>query len=139
MIESCVEHSQGNSNKGYGVGYWEGKNGYLHRRAYAFHHGLSRSELDGVVIRHTCDNPRCVNPPHLVAGTTRDNMRDMVIRGRSTKGERNSRSKLTSQQVKEIRSTYQERCPLNGGRALSRKYNVHPNTISAVVNGVNWS
>ena len=38
---------------------------------------------DGEEIRHTCDNPPCVNPAHLVPGTHRMNMDDMTTRGRS--------------------------------------------------------
>lgn len=34
------------------------------------------------VVRHTCDNPKCLNPTHLVAGTALDNVRDRVARGR---------------------------------------------------------
>jgi hypothetical protein len=37
----------------------------------------------GKIVRHTCDNPPCVNPLHLMNGTSADNSRDMVLRGRT--------------------------------------------------------
>ena len=35
------------------------------------------------VVRHTCDNTKCVNPDHLLGGTALDNVRDRVERGRT--------------------------------------------------------
>lgn len=37
----------------------------------------------GMLIRHTCDNPPCTNPGHLLLGTQADNTADMVSRGRN--------------------------------------------------------
>ncbi len=41
---------------------------------------------EGMVIRHTCDNPPCVNPSHLIVGTHADNTADMISRGRHLEG-----------------------------------------------------
>ena len=38
---------------------------------------------DGMVVRHKCDNPQCVNPIHLTVGTPADNTRDKFERGRA--------------------------------------------------------
>ena len=55
---------------------------------------------EGLVIRHTCDNPPCINPDHLIPGTPRENSGDMVERGRWRGGNR----KLTSEQASRIRT-----------------------------------
>ena len=38
---------------------------------------------DGMLVRHSCDNWLCENDWHLLIGTNRDNMIDMISRGRS--------------------------------------------------------
>lgn len=50
-----------------------------HRIAFALANGGIEQ---GAVIRHSCDNPGCCNPRHLLSGTQRDNHRDMMDRGR---------------------------------------------------------
>lgn len=37
---------------------------------------------DGVDVLHHCDNPPCVRPDHLFLGTARDNVGDMLAKGR---------------------------------------------------------
>ena len=37
---------------------------------------------EGMVVMHTCDNPACCNPHHLVVGTQSDNIKDCVSKGR---------------------------------------------------------
>ena len=50
-----------------------------HVASYRYFYGVVP---EGMEIRHTCDNPSCVNPIHLIPGTHQDNMNDMVKRGR---------------------------------------------------------
>ena len=53
---------------------------YAHRWIYAFYHGPIPT---GMVVRHKCDTPLCVNITHLEIGTNKDNSRDMSLRGRA--------------------------------------------------------
>lgn len=56
-----------------------GRERYAHRRAWVDVHGTIPL---GLVVRHSCDNPACVNVEHLLLGTIADNQRDMAERGR---------------------------------------------------------
>lgn len=70
----------GNSiQKGYGVIRVSGHNFLAHRLA----HLISGGEFGHEVVMHTCDNPRCVNPEHLVGGTQKSNALDRVRKGRN--------------------------------------------------------
>ena len=55
-----------------------------HKLAWEAHHAMPKPE--GMVIMHTCDNPRCVNPWHLRLGTYSENTRDAVAKGRWIQG-----------------------------------------------------
>lgn len=75
----CIEFSGYRSN-GYGIIKLEGKNQKAHRVAYTLEHG---DIPEGLVVRHKCDNPSCINVAHLELGTQQDNIEDMFKRGRS--------------------------------------------------------
>lgn len=79
-MSDCVEWTGRRTATGYGRLVRGGKHLYAHRWTYQQEHGPIPA---GMLVRHTCDNPPCVNPEHLVLGTQADNMRDMAERGRS--------------------------------------------------------
>lgn len=83
--EQCIEHRGTRNADGYGV-LTAAVNGsrLAHRAALAAKLGRP---VNGVA-RHTCDNPSCINPAHLIEGTQADNMRDAVERGRVDTGPR---------------------------------------------------
>lgn len=91
------------SDFGYGafkLGARNTKVEYSHRVAYS----LAKGEIPkGMMVRHTCDNPKCVNPNHLVVGTAMDNAMDKVERDRQPKGVDCPNAKLTDLAVTQIR------------------------------------
>lgn len=101
----------------------------LHRYMYAQRYGDITSDI---IIRHTCDNPSCINPEHLLAGNVNDNINDRMIRNRSAIGVRNGRTKLTELQVLEIYHSNSTICE------LSKKYNIHAKSIYDIKRKKNW-
>jgi hypothetical protein len=91
----------------------------------------------GLVIRHRCDNPQCVNPRHLETGTVADNTRDKFERGRAPdrSGSKHPLARLTEAQVLEIR----RRASCGATHAeLAAAYGVRRGQIGKIVNRINW-
>lgn len=58
----------------------EGSEIGAHRLSLAMHNG--EPEISNLQCLHSCDNKRCVNPEHLRWGTQKENIQDMLSRGR---------------------------------------------------------
>ena len=97
----CWDWQAAKDKDGYGVFKLNGTKWRAHRVAAL----LDGRNPTGKVVRHTCDNPGCVNPNHLIVDTQRENMADMVRRDRQPKGVKNGSSKLTPEQVRAIRAS----------------------------------
>lgn len=100
---------------------WKGKKGYgriniknKFYRSNRFSYLIFHKKFPDNFSCHTCDNPGCVNPLHLFDGTAQENITDMMEKGRHKYnsifknehpiGSKNLNSKLTEEQVKDIRS-----------------------------------
>lgn len=74
----------------------------MHRLAWESVHGPIPP---GLFILHMCDNPPCYNVEHLRVGTQKDNIADAISKGRMGGLETHHWSKLTNEQVYEIRAS----------------------------------
>jgi hypothetical protein len=123
---------------GDGYGIFSGKVGDIsYKRAHRFSWSYHTGEVlpPGMMVCHKCDNPRCVNPDHLFAGTARDNMHDMISKGRRRilLGQDSPRAKLTTKQVKSIL-----RDPRPYAQ-IAAEYDVAATTIGSIKQRVSWS
>lgn len=107
-------------------------------RVAAFLAGLTPSVDGELHVLHRCDNPKCCNPKHLFVGTNADNVADRVIKGRSGKtylwGEKNGASKLTNEQIKQVRSLcLQDKISQT---QVAKMFNIQQPHVSRIVNNV---
>ena len=123
------------SSSGYGKTWYNNKHIASHRIAYELH---NRTEIpEGLVVRHKCDNKLCCNPTHLELGTSKDNSKDMVERGRSSFGEKHGVHKLTEDQVIKIKHKLINYTP-GMDNQLAKEYNISKKMIINIRLGRNW-
>ena len=134
----------GYTQKNYGI---IGRHTLAHRVAYELVHG--KGSLGKKKCLHKCDNTRCVRELHLFKGTQRDNLKDMLIKGRHghgmtgpitpaiQKGENNPNVKLTEKQVLKIRKMYSTGYYIQ--KVLAKKFGVDVSTISDIITRRSWT
>ena len=105
------------------------------KKAHRVSAWLAGDDIDGMVVLHTCDNPMCINPAHLVTGTHEDNEADKDAKGRRPIGEQHGAAKLNEEQVRAIVT----RCQAGElRRAVAADYGVSTALISAIITGRVW-
>ena len=93
----------------------------------------------GLLICHTCDNPKCIHPDHLYLGTQKQNVKDITDRNRwpIRTGELSTVSKLTERDVLEIRRKYipwKYSC-----QKLAHEFGVDMTNIWLIIKRKTWS
>lgn len=158
----CWLWTAGKTTSGYGETCFRKHVLYTHRVSYALSFG---PVPEGLFVCHHCDNPSCVRPDHLFAGTHTENMRDMMAKGRGitleqrARGDRNGRrthperyqhmvtpdpklgeqnhlAKLKDTDIPDIRCAYAA-----GGvtyKQLGARYGVTATNIMYIVRRLHW-
>ena len=125
---NCNSHSY--VGNGYPVAYRDG----LFEPISRHHYRKYKGEIPlGMLIRHTCDNIKCINPSHLLVGTTQDNVNDKVERNRQPKGEDIPASKLLNAQVVDIFINNELT-----RKQLATKYDVTVSNVKLIKQGKSW-
>src|SRR5690606_33753072 len=91
-------------------------------------------------VLHSCNGGSgehgCVNVRHLYVDTHARNMRDMVVSGRSPRGEAHGQHKLTVEEVRQIRKRRKERASL---KAIAAEFGIAVTTVSNIVHRRRWA
>ncbi len=135
----CINWTGSLSELGYGmIVIWrfkrKAKSTVAHRLSWRLQRGIIP---DGLKCCHHCDNRKCVNVDHLFLGTQADNIHDMMRKNRNgqLKGSENGRSKLTENEVLEIRQLYEDGFLW---KDLGPAYGVSSGLIGHIVQRRNW-
>lgn len=122
-----------------GVGYGQisagpGRKGLLlaHRLIWTW---LFGDIPDGMYICHRCDVPSCVRPSHLFMGTSKENHEDCISKGRHNIGDRNGQTKLTAEQVNEIRSRVRRG---ESQTSLAQEFGVSSGNVGHIARNDTW-
>ena len=118
----CWEWQGGTLPNGYGVAsIGQSKTMLAHR----FVASLTSDITDKVVI-HSCDNPLCVRPDHLIVGSQQDNIDDMFAKGRNS-------AKVNPVIVKDIRTKFLTR------PEYAAKYGISIHTVGEIQRRQTWA
>ena len=123
---------QGRKDKG-GYGRLDAR--LAHRVAWELLEGPIPENL---CVLHSCDNPSCVNPYHLFLGTQKDNVADMIAKGRGSNriGESNPNAQITEFDALEIRRLSQAGLK---NRQLAGLFRMSSGQISNIITKQAWS
>ena len=97
---------------------------------------LEYGDFEGQLL-HSCDNPPCVNPNHLFLASQKDNIQDMISKGRhpitGVRGNVNPIIRITDEDVDFVRELYKSGSFTQ--EQLARRFQVSRSLIQGILNG----
>jgi hypothetical protein len=134
----CHEWIRAIKPNGYGTFSISSIRFYAHRWAYEAFVGAIPA---GMMVCHSCDNRKCVNPEHLFLGTAKDNTADMISKGRRRQGAvhrttDHGGSKLNWSIVDAMRAM---KAAGIGCTTISQVFAVSPTHTKRILNGIEWT
>lgn len=126
--EGCWEWAGATTKAGYPEVKFNGETKYVHRMAAR----RAGADVHDKVVRHSCDNPRCVNPRHLQVGSHSENQKDSCRRDGDREG-----VELTPNDVEEIQMKYDTTEATQA--ELADEYGTSRSNIGRVTRRETWS
>lgn len=131
-VNECLEWQGCLHPTGYSMVWHDGKSDRGHRVMYCLTKGPIPKPM---VVMHSCDNRKCINPKHLVLGTQQINMQDCANKNRIAHGIKSGRHKLTRKDVFWIRLQKHK----ISARQLGETFNVSTSQIYMIWNRRSWT
>lgn len=130
--DDCLVWPYARNSAGYGHLIVNGRDTLVHRIACEAKHGPAPTPKHHAA--HSCGKGHegCCNPQHLRWATPRENLSDKNVHGTLNFGESHGASKLTDDQVNEIRASD------DGRQVLAKRYGVDPANINAIRDRKTW-
>ena len=131
--DSCWPCTERLNRDGYGVISLDGRDVLAHRLALEL--SLWRAIGAQEVVRHLCHFRACCNPAHLAPGSVADNNRDTFEAGRTARGEKSGKAKLTQEQIEAIRREFRSG---QNYKALAAAYGISSRQVYYIARGERW-
>lgn len=142
----CLLWTGSRNKQGYGQCRYKGKSSSSHRISWMIKNKLSeipKHDSDGnkMEIRHLCNVSSCMEPSHLVIGTSLQNGKDKRASDNLLKGENHPNSKINKETARKIKWSKLERSDPNfiTKEQRAKLFNVSFSLISSIDRGRTWS
>lgn len=134
LDNGCIKWLGGCAPNGYGKIKYKGQTLSTHRVSFQ----LCKGEIpDKLWILHSCDYRPCINPKHLFLGDAKINKHDSMQKDRHAYGESHGNSKLSCEDVQNIRELLREETLTQ--EMIAQRFGVTQPTINWIKFNRHWN